>query len=57
MIDLTMWVLHRNGEVRRDSNGHLFFDTREQAFEYWQCCVPIGDNGWKPKRVRVTDAK
>jgi hypothetical protein len=57
MINLTMWVLHRNGEVRQDSEGCLVFDTREQAMDYWQECVPIGDNGWKPKKVRVTDAK
>jgi len=57
VIRLTMWVLHRNGEVRRDSEGYLFFDTREQAFRYWECCIDIDDLGWKPKKVKVTDAK
>ena len=57
MIDLTLWVLHRSGEVRRDAKGYLFFDTQEEALTFWKCCVPLGDNGWRPKKVRVTDAK
>lgn len=54
MIKFTMWVLHRKGEIRKDAEGFLFFDTREQALDYWKCCVPIGDNGWRPKKVKVT---
>ena len=57
MISLTMWVLHRAGEVRRDSEGYLLFDTRKQAMEYWRSCVAINDNGWKPKKVEVRDAR
>lgn len=57
MTPLYMWVLHRKGEIRSDSEGRLFFDTREKALVYWQCNIPPSDNGWKPKKVRVTDAK
>lgn len=57
MIDLTMWVLHRNGEVWADNEGPVIFNSREQARVYWECVVPAHDNGWKPKKVRITDAK
>lgn len=57
MIDLTMWVLHRSGEVMRDNEGFLLFDTCEQARVYWECCVLEDYKGWKPKKVKVTDAK
>lgn len=56
MIDLTMWVLHRAGEVRRDDEGYLLFDTRELALAYWGCNITPMDTGWKPKKVKVTDA-
>ncbi len=56
MIDLTMWVLYRHGEVRRDNEGYLLFDTRSDAVRYWRCAVPFEEKGWRAKKVRVTDA-
>ncbi len=55
MIDLTMWVLEREGKVKQDPDGHLLFDTEKQARNYLN--MLIKPDGWKPKRVRVTDAK
>lgn len=57
MINLTMWVLHRDGEVRRDAEGYLLFDTRKQAADYWKAFVAKNDLGWKPKKVEVRDAR
>lgn len=52
-----MWVLVRREEVWRDNEGRLFFDTRDDAVRYWRCCVPLTEKGWKPKKVKVSDAK
>ena len=57
MINLTMWVLHRKGEVWKDCEGYMIFDTSEQARNYWSACVPATEIGWKVKKVRVTDAR
>jgi hypothetical protein len=53
-INLTMWVLHRHGEVWQDEEGHMIFQTRVQAKNYWSCCVPEKNIGWRVKKVRVT---
>ncbi len=57
MIDLTMWVLHKDGCVWRDRDERVvMFDTRNEAVNYGAACLPFDDNGWKVKKVKVTDA-
>lgn len=56
MIDLTMWVLvGKDGRVKRDTEGYMLFDTRNQAMRYAGYLIRPQD--WKPKKVKVTDAK
>jgi hypothetical protein len=56
MIDLTMWVLvDKGGQVKRDPEGYMLFDTREQAKRYQGYLMRPKE--WKVKKVKVTDAK
>lgn len=58
MIDLTMWVLQRNGELWRDRYDRVpLFATKTDAINYWADNVLASDTGWEPTKVKVSDAK
>ena len=57
MINMTMWVLCRNGEVWADRDGPVLFNSRAQAMVYCEYVIPDRGKGWNAEKVKVTDAK
>lgn len=58
MIDLTMWVLVDGKKVSRQNDGEIrLFPTRKSAREFLDNFWLPSRHGWKPQKVKVTDAK
>jgi hypothetical protein len=59
VIDLTMWVLADGGEMFHGFRGQTrLFRTKREAQQWRADNLLYGAYGrWKPKKVKVTDAK